>query len=224
MRSTKQLINENNEKRKLLNAENELLYEDFSLYIRTDLRVAEHESEELLMDLLDHLLEGQEDGKTATNLFGSHPRKYADELIAGLPHEKKRNVIPYVFSLVFNLLGWFSLIYGMVNLVLLKFTKVDETISLGNSIVLLTVIMIVTAFGVFVIFKLIRSTLFVNKKQRRRAFWKAGFFGAGSFALIMFLTRIMPDFGPEVNFEWWVYLVIGAVLVIISKLVRSITT
>lgn len=223
MRSIKQLINENNEKRKLLNAENKPLYEDFLIYIRTDLRVAEYESEEILMDILDHLLEGQEDGKTATNLYGLQPRSYADELIAGLPHEKKRIVIPYVISQVFNLLGWFSLIYGMVNLVLPRFTKVDETISLGNSIVLLTVIMIVTAFGVSVIFKLIRSTLFVNKKQRRRAFWKEGFFGAGSFALIMFLTWILPDFGPEVHLEWWIYLVIGAVLVIFSKLVRSVT-
>ncbi|UTI85476.1 hypothetical protein NIT60_01840 [Mammaliicoccus sciuri] len=33
------------------------VYEDFLLYVRTDLRVNEHESEVILMDVLDHLLE-----------------------------------------------------------------------------------------------------------------------------------------------------------------------
>lgn len=59
MRDTKRLIEENNQKRKLLSDGNLELYEDFLIYIRTDLRVAEHEGEELLMELLDHMLEAQ---------------------------------------------------------------------------------------------------------------------------------------------------------------------
>ena len=63
VRTTKQLVGENNDKRKRLSTDNNRLYDDFLIYLRTDLRIAEHDTEEVLMDLLDHLLEGQEEGK-----------------------------------------------------------------------------------------------------------------------------------------------------------------
>lgn len=64
-RTTKQLVKENNEKRRQLNEADLEVYEDFLLYVRTDLRVNEHESEVILMDVLDHLLEAVSNGTTA---------------------------------------------------------------------------------------------------------------------------------------------------------------
>ena len=37
--------------------------------------------EELLLEILDHLLEAQEDGKTAHDIFGEDLKAYCDELI-----------------------------------------------------------------------------------------------------------------------------------------------
>ena len=225
MRSAKHLIDENNKKRELLNAENKQLYEDFLLYIRTDLRVAEYESEELLMDILDHLLEAQEDGKDATSLFGSNPREYAEELISSLPKEKKRHVFPFVLSQIFNLLGLFGFVYGIAHLVLPYFVPIPQNISLGNTVGLLVAILAITYFGIIIFFKLIRSTLFNHhKKQNKHALWKAGLLGASGFAFIMFYTWILPDFGPEIHVAWWVYLLIGTILVILSKFIGRVNT
>ena len=88
-RDTKDLVRENNQKQKLLTKENEKLYSDFLLYIRTNFNVSEQEGEEILMDILDHLLAAQEEGRTAEDLFGDDPKAYADELIELLPSPKK---------------------------------------------------------------------------------------------------------------------------------------
>lgn len=220
MRDTKKLIEENNEKRKLLSDDNLGLYEDFLLYIRTDLRVAEHESEELLMDLLDHMLEAQHEGRSGTELLGSDPKAYADELIEGLPKDKKRDVIPFISSQVSNSLGWFALVLSIVHLVMPMFTEIKATSPLGNLVILALAVLGVSALGVKVIFTLVRSSLFSEKKEAKRAYWKAGLFGAGSFAAILFFAWLVPDFGPRILIEWWIYLILSLILLGTGKLIQ----
>ncbi|NMH72392.1 DUF1129 domain-containing protein [Bacillus sp. RO2] len=220
MRDTKRLIEENNEKRKLLSDDNLGLYEDFLLYIRTDLRVAEHESEELLMDLLDHMLEAQHEGRSGTELLGSDPKAYADELIEGLPKDKKRDVIPFISTQVSNSLGWFALVLSVVHLILPLFTEIKAPSPIGNLIVLALAVLGVSALGVKVIFTLIRSSLFSEKKAAKRAYLKAGIFGGGSFALILLFSWLMPDFGPTILIEWWIYLIIALILLATGKLIQ----
>ena len=55
----KQLIEENNRKREQLTPENEKYYGDMLIYIRLQLSLSEQQSEEVLMEMLDHLLDGQ---------------------------------------------------------------------------------------------------------------------------------------------------------------------
>lgn len=83
------LIEENNRKRKLLTKENEAYYDDLLVYIRLQLILSEQQSEEVLMEMLDHLIEGQNEGKTANDIFGDDPLTFADEVIEQLPREKK---------------------------------------------------------------------------------------------------------------------------------------
>ncbi|WP_237146538.1 hypothetical protein [Planococcus halocryophilus] len=68
------------------------------------MRVDEHVAEELLMDVLDHLIEAQEDGKDARDFFVDSLEAYADELIANMPTENKRNIILFftTFVLLFS--------------------------------------------------------------------------------------------------------------------------
>mgnify|MGYP006394762297 CR=1 FL=1 len=114
-----------------MNKENERLYSDFLLYIRTDLRASEYESEEILMELLDHLLEGQEVGKSAHDLFGNDPRAYAENLLEGLPSEKKRNVFQFVVVQIFNQLGQSSVVVGILLFILSPFVELKKTIPLS---------------------------------------------------------------------------------------------
>lgn len=91
--NVKELIKQNNEKRENLNEENKNYYTDLMLYIRTKLTLSEKQAEEVLMEMLDHLLEAQEEGKTASQVFGENPQAFADELIEQLPVEEKRDML-----------------------------------------------------------------------------------------------------------------------------------
>ncbi|WP_347862474.1 hypothetical protein U0355_04750 [Salimicrobium sp. PL1-032A] len=55
----KEMIKSNNEKRKELTEENREYYEDMLLYIRLSYSKSEQDMEEVLAELLDHLLEAQ---------------------------------------------------------------------------------------------------------------------------------------------------------------------
>ncbi|WP_404430348.1 DUF1129 family protein [Sutcliffiella horikoshii] len=220
MRDTKRLIEENNKKRKLLSDDNLKLYEDFLLYIRTDLRVAEHEGEELLLELLDHMLEAQHEGRPAKDLFGEDPKAYADEIIEGLPREKKRDTIPFITTILLNLMGWGAINVGLVYLILAQFVEVKDSISISSLLTIFIPVLLSIAIGIKIIFALIRSTLFQEKKSHKKAYWKAGLYGAGSFALIMLLAWLKPDFGPSVQIVWWINVLIGLVLILSGKFIQ----
>lgn len=63
--NSQELIKLNNKKREKLNEENLKYYEDMLVYLRLSFLKSEQETEELLNELLDHLLEAQEEGKTS---------------------------------------------------------------------------------------------------------------------------------------------------------------
>ncbi|TYS63479.1 DUF1129 domain-containing protein [Sutcliffiella horikoshii] len=220
MRETKKLIEENNEKRKLLSDDNLGLYEDFLVYIRTDLRVAEREGEELLMELLDHMLEAQHEGRQAKDLFGEDPKAYADEIIESLPSEKKREAIPFITTILCNLLGWGAINVGLVYLVLSQFVDVKDSISLSSLLTIFLPILFSTILGIKVIFSLVRSTLFQEKKSSKKAYWKAGLYGGGSFAVILLIAWLIPDFGPRVQIIWWIAMIVGLVLILTGKFIQ----
>lgn len=212
------LIEQNNLKREDLNEENLAVYEDFLLYLRTDLRVDEQASEEVLMDVLDHLLEAQEHGKTAAEVFGNRPQEWADELLENLPREKKRNVAAFVFSQVLGLAGWFSLTYGVIDFLLSLFTPVDNTASLSGLLITFGTVVLVGFAVVVLLFKIIRSTLFQPQKKLRAGYLKAGIIGAAAFAIIVSSAWLIPDFGPVIQIEWWVYAACGLAFLAAAKI------
>ncbi len=218
MRKTDELIEENNHKRELLNVENEKVYEDLLLYLRTDLRIDEHAGEEILMDLLDHLVEAQEDGKSAKELFGESPQKYADELIENLPSQKRRNVFLFSASQILGLTGWFAASFGIISLIVSFFRPVDNSIALGTLLLMLLSVIFVAFIGVSVIFKIVRSSVFQAEKKKWQAYVKAGLYGAVAFSCVVLIAWLFQDFGPVVKLEWWIFLLFGLVFLAISKL------
>ncbi|EST12621.1 DUF1129 family protein [Sporolactobacillus laevolacticus] len=174
MISSKQLISENNEKRKLLNKENEKYYGDLLLYIRLQMRLSEQQSEELLMELLDHLIEGQSEGKTAQQIFGDNPKKYADEIISELPNERPGHIFSFIAYLAFNLISWLLIIRGAVTFVFSFFKHVDETVYIVKSG--LSTILFIVSIGAIIwyLFFLVRKTLFNERSSKRKDAIKAG--------------------------------------------------
>src|SRR5690606_18286594 len=108
----KRLIEKNNKKRKLLTKENEKYYDDLLVYIRLHFTLSEQQTEEVLMEMLDHLIDGQKEGKAAKDIFGDDPLSYTDEIIEQLPKEDKRNIFQFVGGVIVNIIAWVLIIRG----------------------------------------------------------------------------------------------------------------
>ncbi|MEH7273072.1 DUF1129 family protein [Neobacillus vireti] len=213
----KQLIEENNRKRENLTEENEKYYSDMMIYIRLQFTLSEQQSEEVLMEMLDHLLDGQHEGKSAKDIFGDDPKGYADEIIQNLPKEQKREVIPFIMGIVLNLVSWMLMIRGAVIVIISQFKNedVDSSVYLYPTLLLFAVILGSVAFGVWFFFRTIKQSLFNEKASEKKDMLKVGIFGAVSMGLVIALTKFIPDFGPAFDFSWWASLLTGGVLWVI---------
>ncbi|MCU9612658.1 DUF1129 domain-containing protein [Caldibacillus lycopersici] len=221
MLDTKLLIEQNNQKRELLTQENEKYYSDMLLYIRLQWSLSEQQSEEILMELLDHLLEGQSEGKTAQQIFGADPKAYADEIILQLPNEERRKRLPFIAGLVGNLLGWFFIIRGVILLIAPLFQKqeVNESFYLLSAIIIVSVIFVIILFSIRIIFKIISNSLFQEGKSRETV--KVGLVGAVGMAIILAVTYFLPDFGPKIHFPAYASVIIGAIFWIVSRFLEK---
>ena len=219
----KQLIEENNRKREQLTPENEKYYSDMLIYIRLQLTLSEQQSEEVLMEMLDHLLDGQNEGKSARDIFGDDPKGYADEIIQNLPKEQKRSVIPFIMGIVLNLLSWMLMIRGVVIPIASQLNKEDVSSSVYLYPTLLTFAVIIgsVAFGVWYIFRIIKQSLFNEKASEKKDMVKAGVFGAVAMGLVIAVTMFIPEFGPAFDFSWWASLLTGGVLWLIVFLFKK---
>ncbi|WP_377864460.1 DUF1129 family protein [Bacillus sp. R86525] len=98
----KDLVELNNKKRELLTPENESAYGDMLVYLRLS-NVPEQQMEELLLEILDHLIEAQTENKNAYDIFGDDLQSYCDELISASPTQtklEKTSLIGFAISLL----------------------------------------------------------------------------------------------------------------------------
>ncbi|WP_368654130.1 DUF1129 family protein [Ornithinibacillus sp. 4-3] len=219
--NAKQLIEENNKKRKLLTKENEKYYDDLLVYIRLHFTLSEQQTEEVLMEMLDHLIDGQKEGKTAKDIFGDDPLSYTDEIIEQLPKEDKRNIFQFVGGVIVNIISWVLIIRGIILLVFSQFTEVNNEINLlGVSVVSL-------AIGIFVIgniwymLKVTKKSLFNEKISLKTNMLKVGLVAAVSMAIVLAVARFTPEIGPSFSFDWWLSLLLGAILWLLHFIVKK---
>ncbi|MCM3765196.1 DUF1129 domain-containing protein [Neobacillus niacini] len=209
MMEAKQLIEMNNRRRTELTPENEKYYSDFLIYIRLQFFLSEQQSEEILMEILDHIIEGQKEGKTALEIFGNDPKAFADELIAQIPKENKRNLARFISSLSLNMLGYLLMIRGAIIYIISFFKDVDITVYPAKSVLLFFIILGVSLFSAWAIFKIIGGSLFLEKKNSAADTVKAAVVGMTAFGVIFSSSHFLPNVGPNFDFSWYFSLVIG---------------
>ena len=220
MVTTKELIEENNVKRDLLTEDNEKYYSNLLMYIRSRLSISEHSTEEVLMEMLDHLLEGQEEGKTANKIFGDNPKQYADELIRQLPKEKKRDLFQFGTQIVTNMLGWFLMIRGIVIVIISQFKEVDSSIYLYSDLALFGAILIAAVLGVWMIFKMISKTAFHKNIKVWKTSMLVGLGGAVLGTGVIATSYFYKEQGPSMPFPWYWSIIIGGGLWLISRIIK----
>jgi uncharacterized membrane-anchored protein len=221
MIEAKQLIELNNQKRTGLSEENEKYYSDFLIYMRLQLTLSEQQTEEILMEILDHIIEGQHEGKSARIILGEDPKAYADDIIEQLPLEKKRSIVTFVSSLALNLFGYFLLIRGLLLLVGPMFKEISSEVYPVTFSIMTLLIFCSSLIGVKIIFSIIKKSLFKEIQTPMKDSLKAGTMGMISMGIIIFSTYFLPDIGPSFMFPWYASLISGGLLLILSYFLKK---
>ncbi|MCU7674609.1 DUF1048 domain-containing protein [Bacillus thuringiensis] len=163
----KEMVKLNNEKRKLLTAENEAAYGDMLIYLRFT-SVPQKQMEELLLEILDHLLEAQEDGKNAHDIFGEDLKTYCDELISSSEHQntlQQAAVIGFAVSLLLAV----QIGYDTFTTLMQKLFSNTNTSGIPFSIpgtILSAIVLTIGAFITFSLFRRFSFTILVSWKQK----------------------------------------------------------
>lgn len=218
--NAKELVALNNEKQKLLTAENEAYYGDILVYIRLQPGISEQQTEELVMELLDHLLDAQEAGKTAQEVFGDDPKGYCKDMIAQLPKEKGKKTFNLVAYLIVQLIGFMLLGAGIVQFIAGFFTDASVTVHAGSSVLVWIIDIILVFAAVAVILSLLKRSLFKKTSKIKDAIYFAAP-GIPVFLGFIFLPKWIPTFGPAFHIPGAAVLVIGLLVLLIAFVVNK---
>lgn len=219
-----ELVKLNNEKRKQLNDENLKYYEDVLLYIRTSLGKKEIETEETLAELLDHLLDAQENGRTAEEVFGQEPQEYAKEITEELPTmDLKEKILFFGPSLLFLFAGILlaNSIIGSLISYALNIGNIKDTIYLGSLLVEGVLILIISAVFLYLFMKSVRDSN-SNIKNKFIEFLVYWLFASLYIALFTLIFYFVPDFGYIITVPIYIQILLGAILAISGYIIYKV--
>lgn len=181
----KEMVQLNNKKRKLLTPENEAAYGDMLVYLRIS-SVPEQQMEELLLEILDHLIEAQAEIKSAYDIFGSDLQSYCDELISALPTQTKLEKTSLIGFSVSLLLAIQFGIDAIISFFILSFRNNAEQFTPVFSIPGTTLSVSLIILGILLILYLLKRYSFDQKiNWKRRILF--GFAFATPFCASIFL-------------------------------------
>lgn len=216
-KTVKKLIQENNEKRKLLSEDNEQYYSNFITYVRAAYLKDERATEEVLLEMLDHLLLAQEDHRTAQQFFGKEPKLMADEVIENLPNESFKEVFIFGVELLATVIAYYTLITGVFDI----FTKKDKIIYVGNSIVIIAILGITLAAIIYTTLLMIQKESFNQKKSKRYYLYIFAVFFIGS-VLTAYSSKELAPIGRAIELGHYGMFSIGCLLLLLTYIMKKI--
>ncbi|PQZ58703.1 hypothetical protein CQZ94_05170 [Bacillus sp. MYb209] len=163
----KEMVKLNNKKRKLLTPENESAYGDMLIYLRFT-SVPQKQMEELLLEILDHLLEAQEDGKNAHDIFGEDLKAYCDELITSSEHQnsfQQAAVIGFAVSLLLAIQIGYDTFTTLMQKLFTDTNHLGIPFSIPGTI-LSAIVLTIGSFITFSLFRRFSFTILVSWQQK----------------------------------------------------------
>jgi uncharacterized membrane-anchored protein len=210
MVQTKTLIKQNNERRKLLNEKNMTYYENLLVYIRTSPLKDDRATEEVLLELLEHLLSAQQDGKKAEDVFGKAPKELADEIIAGLPNEKPSKTMVFIAEIAAQFLGMFIALTGIAPII----KGEPKIIHIGSTIVLFAVQIVGILLLIAFLLKLLKSDAFKPNSNSKKMYWSWALASGFFILMVIILSVWVEPFGPVIEVSKYTQLFAGIMLIL----------
>jgi uncharacterized membrane-anchored protein len=217
MLTAKDIIEQNNKKRKYLTPENELYYENMLVFIRSNAFKKERETEEVLLEMLDHLIEAQKDGKTAEEVFGKTPEQLAEQIIDSLPKESIKDILEFGFEIVFTLFGWFLAIWGLMPFV----TKKEQTIYLGSTAISALLLIGSLILLVYVVFSVLKKNAFSNSKKKKTLAWGLGILMGLVWAAVFLMNILLEPIGPTVEINYYTSFGLGCFFLLAAFILKK---
>lgn len=217
---TKDLVELNNQKRKELTKKNLKYYEDMLVYIRLSYDKSEQETEEVLSELLDHLLEAEKEGRLAEDVFGEQPKKYADEIIGELPKMVTKQRLKFFVMIILYFFAAYTIfdsVFAVISHYLFNVESLTKEIFVG-SLAIKTIVSLPIAFlFLYLLLRYIRWTCFKNTNNVKQ-FLLLWLFGVFMFAIFLGVIIITPDFGPILDVPFYVGILLGIILFFAARL------
>lgn len=221
----KELVKLNNKKREQLNKKNLADYEEMLTYIRGNFNKSEQQTEEILIELLDHLLEAQGEGKTAKEVFGNDLKSYCDELIMEIPKEKKSINFIFFIYLALNLIGLIGMFLGVSNFILYKFAGIgakELQFPLGSGILTIIIDFLLLAAFVYLVILWINGSLFkINKSKKWIEFLQIWLMSTAFIGLTIAVLHFMPAFGKSLSIPHLIIAACAAILYLASIILNK---
>lgn len=221
----KDIIALNNEKQKQLNPENAQDYEDMLIYIRMSSSKSEQQTEEILLELLEHIILSQTEGKTVRDIFGDDLRAYCQELIEEIPKETKKKQFKFTIKIMLIFLAVSTFFKGIIDIgsyYLLSFGEITSTYYLGTSLTIIIINLALAFLGIWLVLHWIKSTVFQEKKKSsKREFLELWLIATTIIVLFIAVFYFMPDFGMTFNVSSFMFLPIGLLLYALTYLFKD---
>lgn len=223
--NAKDIIKLNNEMREQLTEENSEYYGDMLVYIRTNFNKSERYTEEVLLELLEHLLGAQQEGRTAREVFGEDLKAYCNEIIGEIPAEKKTNRLSFIIYIVLNLAGVVGLTVGLIGYVLHHFFSFGSgsiSFPVGTGMLIILIDLLLLLLFIFIILKWIKRSTFKKKQQRKWVeflqLWIICFLFIG---LTLVGPQFLPDIGSNFHISFVVIALFGALIYLTSFVINK---
>lgn len=212
---TPQLIAVNNERRRLLNPDNLQAYEDALVYIRLHAGRSEYETESVLLELLEHLIEAQANGKDAADVFGEDLAEYCDGLIAQIPQQSLKSRAVNVMYYASLMLGYYFVILTIVQLLSLAVPALNMT---SISIIPIIALIVLGGTEIVILLNIMKSAVFQPRFRMILAALSGGvMFGA------FILVNVWFRHTWTVPLNLWSCLAATALLLVLSRLFKRMS-
>lgn len=204
----KEMIHENNRLREELSAENREYYEEMLVYIRSS-DIHQRKAEELLLEMLQHLLEAQREGRSAVHVFGDQPARYCQELLQQLPKPAWSERLHMLLVVAWGSVTAVFFVRGLSGLAALLFGRpsYEEASTVHLSSFLIQMLFFAVMIGLTGSF--LKKTAF--QKNIRKFSLRFGAYFTGLVVVSALAERYLSSHLPIFTIDPWISLLIFAV-------------